>query len=146
MKFAYADPSELAVGAAGEHLVCADLLMHGMHAFLSTQACPYDVAFEWDNRIVRVQVKATRVPRPLAQKGQRHVTGYVWNLRRGKGASRAYRSGEFDVLAAVALDTKEIAWLRPADVRQTFIVPVSGNRTACKTFADFTLHRAMESL
>lgn len=38
--------TDLAAGAAGEHLVCADLLLQGYRAFLSDQNCPYDVAVD----------------------------------------------------------------------------------------------------
>lgn len=36
--------TDLAVGLAAEHLVCAELLMLGHRAFLANQNCPYDVA------------------------------------------------------------------------------------------------------
>lgn len=146
LRLAYADLPELVIGAAGEHFACADLLLAGLPAFLTTQTCAYDVAAEYRGRLVRVQVKATCQPRPLAQRGQKHVTGYVWNLRRGKGADRPYASGTFDAVAVVALDSRQVGWLLPSDVRQTFIIPVSGNKTVCKTFADYPLTRLLESI
>ncbi len=35
--------SELAVGKAGEYLVCADLILRGHVAFPSEQGLPYDI-------------------------------------------------------------------------------------------------------
>ena len=137
---------ELLLGAAGEHLVCADLLAAGYKAFRTDQSCPYDVAVEVAGRLIRLQVKTTRAARPYAQRGQRHVTGYVWGLRRGKGANRCYGSHEMDVVALVALDTKQIAYLPITDLPQGFQIPVSGARQSKRRFSDFPFDKAMNAL
>jgi len=112
--------TDLAAGIAGEHLVCADLLLAGYRAFLTDQNCPYDVAVEVDGSLVRIQVKTTRCPRTIPQRVQ-HVAGYIWHVRRaGKRGQRTYSDGEFDMLALVALDTREIAYVPMRDCRQTF--------------------------
>lgn len=123
MKAAYAD---LIVGTAAEYLVCADLLLGGYSAFRADQACAYDVAVDMGAHLIRVQVKSTRQPRQYPQQGQSHITGYTWHCRHGKGAMRGYQATAFDVLALVALDTRQIAYLPAAKVRQTIQIPVSG--------------------
>lgn len=135
------ETNELMVGIAAEHLVCAFLIRSGIQAFRAVQSCPFDVAAQLDGVLIRLQVKATRDTRQLQQMKQQHVTGYVWNLRRGKGADRAYGDDEIDGVAAVALDSRNIAWLLQDDVRQTFIIPTEGHKTRCKEFGDFTLER-----
>lgn len=53
----------LMLGHAGEHVVCADLLIAGYKAFLASQVCQYDVLVETDFGLLRLQVKATAGPR-----------------------------------------------------------------------------------
>lgn len=111
--------TDLAAGAAGEHLVCADLLMQGYRAFLADQNCPYDVAVDIGGSLIRIQVKATRGARALPQR-KNHRPGYMWHVRRaGKGGRRVYRDGEFDLLALVALDVRRVAYLPPSKAKQT---------------------------
>ena len=111
--------TDLAAGVAGEHLVCADLLLQGYRAFLADQNCPYDVAVELDNRLVRIQVKATRLPKPIPQRKQQTLA-YMWHVRRaGKKGKRHYKNDEFDMLALVALDIREIAYLPLSKALQT---------------------------
>jgi len=111
--------TDLAAGVAGEHVVCADLLLAGYNAFLTDQNCPYDVALEVDSRLVRVQVKTTRRERAIPQR-EKHTPAYLFHTRRcGKGGRRAYNETDFDVLALVALDIRAIAYLRLSETRQT---------------------------
>lgn len=113
---------DLAAGLAGEHLVCAELLLAGYRAFLTDQNCPYDLAVEHEKRLIRVQVKTTRAPRPIPQRRQ-HVAGYMWNVRRaGKAGKRGYADDAFDIVALVALDTREIAYMPLAACAQTVCI------------------------
>lgn len=145
MRFAYAD---LIAGAAGEHLVCADLLLRGIRAFRTEGIAPYDVAAEWHDRLVRIQVKATKGPKPYPQRGQQHIVGYVWTARRGKGAVRVYGPDEADLFALVALDTRQIAYVIPSRLRQSFqiLLPDYARRYSVKRFEDYTLEAALEAL
>ncbi len=103
--------TDLAVGCAAEHIVCADLLLAGRRAFLADQNCPYDIAVEHGGRLVRVQVKGTRRPRQ-APSGADHWAYFFHVRRAGKGGRRQYGAGEFDVLALVALDIRRVAYVR----------------------------------
>jgi PD-(D/E)XK endonuclease len=118
--------TDLAVGTAAEHLVCADLLLAGYRAFLADQNCPYDVAVDVAGRLVRIQVKATRCQRAIPQKAT-HIPAYMWHVRRaGKAGTRAYSSADFDLLALVAIDIKAIAYLPPSHTKQTIHIRPPG--------------------
>lgn len=136
--------SDLAAGTAGEHLVCADLLMSGYRAFLADQNCPYDVLVDVDGRVIRVQVKTTKYQRSIPQRAN-HIPAYMWHVRRaGKAGQRLYAEGEFDVLALVALDIQQIAYVPPSMLKQTFhIRPPSAESTAGKRFEHFTFDIAL---
>lgn len=124
--------TDLAAGAAGEHLVCADLLMQGYRAFLADQNCPYDVAVDVGGRLIRIQVKATRQARAIPQR-KNHRAGYLWHVRRaGKGGRRVYSEGEFDLLALVALDARRVAYLPPSRAKQTIHIRTHDDATAPK--------------
>lgn len=136
MNLAYLD--DLSAGLAGEHLVCADILRQGYAAFRAEQNCAYDVGVDLGDRLLRLQVKATRRPRVFPQQRQSHITGYVWGIRQGKHGARGYAVGSVDGFALVALDSSLIAYVRPDQARQTFQIPVSGSRSpGVKTFEEF---------
>lgn len=109
------DVSDLALGIAAEHIVCADLLMQGYRAYLTDQFCAYDVAVDLDGCLIRVQVKATR--------GLKGVVGrpysvYNWTTRKtGKKGKRLYKHTDFDIWALVALDIKKVAYLAEKEAK-----------------------------
>ena len=145
--------TDLAAGAAGEHLVCADLLLQGYNAFLTDQNCAYDVAVDFEGRLARVQVKTTRQPRSIPQR-QNHQAAYMWHVRRaGKGGKRVYGSDEFDLLALVALDCRKIAYMPPSLFRQTIHIRAHDNPSAPahggkqgKTFSMYPFRPALEEV
>lgn len=147
--------TDLAVGTAAEHLVCADLLLAGYRAFRADQHCPYDVAVETGGRLVRVQVKSTRQTRRIPQRAE-HQPGYVFYVRRaGKRGQRLYGSEEFDLLALVALDVRRIAYLPASDTVATVIFrahddggprgPNGGGKTG-RVFSDYPVARALQAI
>ena len=110
--------NDLQIGKAGEYLVCADLILNGHVAFPSEQGLPYDVVFDHDGIMLKVQVKTTRSPRNLQRKNP--VQGYVFNIkRRGKGNKSRTSDKTCDIFALVALDSKVIGYLPNKDVRET---------------------------
>ena len=111
--------NDLQIGEAGEHLVCADLILNGCPAFQSAQGLPYDVCVNFNNRVYRIQVKTTRAPRPVPQRVNR-TDAYLFHTRRcGKGGRQSYAESDFDILALVALDIKKVAYLLLKDTKQT---------------------------
>lgn len=146
--------TDLAAGLAGEHLVCAELLLNGYRAWMAEQICPYDVVVEVAGRVVRVQVKTTRAPRAIPQRVG-HIPAYMWHVRRtGKASRRTYAETDFDLLALVALDVGRIAYLPPETRLQTVHIrqegqpgepPARGGRSG-KRFEDYPLDAALRGL
>lgn len=104
--------NDLQCGKAGEYLVCADLIIKGFIAFPSEQGLPFDVVLEYDDRLLRVQVKTTRAPKEIPQR-KTSIPAYIFHIgNNGKGNRRKkYAVGKVDLFALVALDTKSIAYL-----------------------------------
>jgi hypothetical protein len=136
--------TDLAVGTAAEHLVCADLLLAGYRAFMADQNCPYDVAVDL-GRLIRIQVKSTRRPRSIPQRAT-HIPAYLFNVRRaGKGNRRKYAEDAFDLLALVALDLRLIGYFSPSLHKNTIHVRPPG-ATGGKHFADYPFAKAIADL
>ena len=145
----------LDVGTAAEHLVCADLIMHGFNAFMSSAGLPYDVVFDAEGEFYRVAVKSTLNARlRLARKNPSKKT-YQFNiLRRGK---RRYTLRQADLVALVGIDRKLIAYLAVEEcptimhldhpdewLRKTN----SKGKTphVCRVFDDFPLYQALQRI
>jgi hypothetical protein len=122
---------------------------------MAPQACPYDLIVEMDKGLVRVQVKATAEPRRLPNRAGVYP-GYIWQVRRAGrnhglvGARRIYAPGDFDILALVALDTRQIAYLEPEFASVTIHIRSGegvkqgrrGGGKKTRTFADHSFDRA----
>ena len=104
--------NELQTGKAGEHLVCADLIIKGHNAFLADQGLPYDIIVDINNQLFRVQVKTTRKLINVLK----HEQIYRFNTRRAKGNRIRYDIESVDYFAFVALDIMEIAYLPIKDM------------------------------
>lgn len=107
---------EIEVGTAGEHLVCADIIMGGYRAFLAAQGLPYDVVADVDGLLLRVAVKsAQRATRRPAREGDRVCYQFsVTRSRRrssGKTDARPYSQIDADIVALVALDIRQVAFV-----------------------------------
>ena len=134
---------ESVAGIAAEYLVCADLLLQGHLAFPTANGyCPYDVVVDLGN-LVRIQVKATREPRVQPRRGGT-VPVYKFFVRRPSGRP-AYVDGEFDLLALVALDIRQIAYLPPVFHKQTVFIRQPGSGSG-KQFSDFPFAKAVAEL
>jgi hypothetical protein len=104
------------IGAAGEHLVCADLLLQGYRAFQASQGAPYDVVVDLFGRLVRITVKSTTGPvrrpgRPTSRGCYVFCIGRGKRDKQGKTSRRSYDAADVDVVALVALDTNQIAYI-----------------------------------
>jgi hypothetical protein len=139
-------PSELMIGLAGEHVVCADLLAAGHSAYRTEQLHAYDVVVDLGDRWLRLQVKTCGMARPFKQQKQRHVIGYSWSMRRGKSGanSQSYADGLVDGFALVALDIRRVAYILPG--RQIFQMPSSGSRSLSpRRFEDYPFAALLEA-
>jgi hypothetical protein len=104
--------AELQTGKAAEHLVCCDLILQGVNAFLADQGLPYDLIADDGDRLLRIQVKATRKLIHLKKQGM----SYRFGLRRGRKSSGTFNFSNVDFFAFVALDIKSIAYLPSAEL------------------------------
>lgn len=147
-------PMMIVIGTAGEHIVCADLIMRGHVAFITSAGLSYDVVADIGGRLVRVAVKSTTIARPrIGRKLTRPC--YQFGITR-RGGKHRYSPGEADLVALVALDRRLVAYL-PCDKCPTLIHldepgPIVYPNTKgpkpgkCKSFYDFTLAAALEGL
>lgn len=117
----------LEIGKAGEHLVCADLILQGYRAFLSDQGLPYDVIVDHGGKLYRIQVKSSLAPRNVNASGRNERVAYNWNVRRrGKNGSAALTNSDCDVVALVALDARVVAYLPISECWMTVQLRIVG--------------------
>jgi N6-adenosine-specific RNA methylase IME4 len=142
------------VGRAAEHLVCADALMRGWNAFLASQGSPYDVVFEKNGRIVRVQVKGSQWTRNVNASGvnERHAYSFAV-LRRGKnGDGPRLTVKEADIVACVAMDIGVIAYLPVDECTSTVQLSAetvpdnSYERTYTRSIREYPLQDAIDHI
>lgn len=104
----------LRVGKAGEHLVCADLLMRGYNVSLASQGSAYDLVVEADGVLWRVQVKSSQSTRNINATGKNERLAYSFRVR----DQRENRTPS-DIVACVALDIPAIAYFSGLDCPAT---------------------------
>jgi hypothetical protein len=103
--------TELELSRAAEFLVCAELILAGYPAFPSAAGLPYDVVVDLGDRLIKLQVKATRGPRAIPQRAK-YTPGYLFHTKRcGAKGRNTYQAGDFDGYALVALDTRAVAYI-----------------------------------
>ena len=101
--------SEINIGTAGEHLVVADLLLKGVNAFITGHGLSYDVVAELDGKLIKIQVKTTKIKRLLKQRAN---PIYFFQIKRtGKHGIKRYDKNDFAIYALVALDIKQVFYL-----------------------------------
>lgn len=140
--------SDLMLGHAAEHIVCTNLIMSGYKAFLTEQICPYDIVVEVNDKLLRVQVKATRKYKRTPQRVG-HYPSYIWRVKRaGKGGKRHYSNTEFDRLALVAVDTRQIAYMLCTETKLTVTIrpDFAPNKSSSKVFSDFTFDKLLSRM
>ena len=98
---------QLQLGKAGEHIVCADLILQGFNAFLADQGLPYDVLVDLGGILKRIQVKATQ----HKVNYQKAKNVYRFGTRRAKGQRARTEIHYVDFFAFVALEIMEIAYV-----------------------------------
>jgi len=110
---------EMQIGIAGEHLVCADLILKGFIAFLTDQGLPYDVIVDVNGKLLKCQVKTTTKPRIIPQR-EKETQAYIFNIKNhGKKNDKIYNDSDVDIFALVCIDTGKIGYLKNIDVRST---------------------------
>lgn len=116
--------SDLMAGVAGEHLVCADLILKGYNAFLSDQGLPYDVIADINGRLLKIQVKTTRSYKKHPQ-NKTHTPYYIFNIKRcGKGGGKQYLENDVDMFAIVALNSMQVGYVPVNRIKTTIMIRV----------------------
>ena len=120
--------NDMQTGKAGEYLVCADLITKGFVAYPSEQGLPYDVVLDDGNKLLKVQVKTTRTHKQTPQRVN-NVNTYAFNIKRcGKGNKSFHTDESCDIFALVALDEKQIGYMKNKDIKQTMFFRVESMR------------------
>ena len=120
--------NDMQIGKAGEYLVCADLISKGYIAYLSEQGLPYDVVMDDGVNLIKVQVKTTRQYKQTPQRVNNNKT-YAFNIKRcGKRNKQVRGDKSCDIFALVALDEKQIGYIKNADIKQTMFFRVESLR------------------
>ncbi len=119
---------DMQAGKAGEYLVCADLISKGYVAYLSEQGLPYDVVLDTGEKLLKIQVKATRTHKQTPQRVS-NINTYSFNVKRcGKGNKNFRSESSCDLFALVALDEKQVGYMKNKDVKQTMFFRVESMR------------------
>lgn len=122
------DIDDLQIGKAGEYLVCADLIAKGYIAYLSEQGLPYDVVLDAGEKLLKVQVKTTRTHKQTPQRVS-NINTYAFNIKRRGKKNKAFHTDEScDIFALVALDEKQIGYMKNKDIKQTMFFRVESMR------------------
>ncbi|MEO5367789.1 MAG: group I intron-associated PD-(D/E)XK endonuclease [Magnetococcus sp. WYHC-3] len=101
---------ELNIGRAGQYLTLVDLLSKGIQAFDTAEGVSFDVVAEHNGKLIRLQVKATQKMRVIRE-GANPI--YFFHIKRaGKNGARFYDKNDFDAFALVALDRREVYYLK----------------------------------
>lgn len=110
VKWEYMISKELNIGRAGQYLVLADLLSRGVQAFDTAEGVSFDIVADYEGRLIRLQVKATQKMRVIRE-GANPI--YFFHIKRaGKNGARFYEKNDFDAFALVALDRREVYYLK----------------------------------
>jgi hypothetical protein len=119
---------ETEFATAAEHLVCADIILAGHSASLVGPTMRYDVLADVNNKLIRIQVKATSGFREVPGRPGSSQTYIFYCRRAGVKKNRLIKDDEFDVLALVAMDRKQIAYVvMNKNVLQTIHLRVAGS-------------------
>lgn len=147
------------LGAAGEHIVCADILLSGRNAFFAGAALPFDLVIDDGGRLARVAVKSTLSARkrPAREANRICYQFAVTRSRRlhtGKTDARPYSSSDVDIIAFCALDVRCVAYCHISECAQSMHfdppgMPAPKNKRGYvpgrprKGFDNYTLERAL---
>ncbi|HYF40895.1 MAG TPA: group I intron-associated PD-(D/E)XK endonuclease [Ramlibacter sp.] len=153
------------IGTAGEHIVCADLILAGYRASIAAQGLPYDVIADINGWVLRIAVKSTlRATKRPEREGARICYQFCATRTKrdskGKTSARRYTPADADIVAFVGLDKRCVAYVAlTADARLTswHVQPPGEQRAELdrlgrrngqnkKHFEDFPLAAALAAL
>lgn len=148
------------VGTAGEHIVCADLILRGHRASMASQGCPYDLVADVSGALIRVAVKSvSKMTQRPPREGNRVCYNFtVTRTRRrhtGLADARPYSRDDVDIVAFCALDVWAVAYCHISECAQGMHFDPPGSPVLemykgkipgrdRKTFETFSLTRALQ--
>ena len=94
-------------GRAGEHLTCADANMSGYSCYLTSEEAVYDCVLEFENKLLKVQVKAAEYSR-----SQDNSTLTFTVAHRSSEGCVPYKDLGVHLLALVDLENRKVAWIK----------------------------------
>ena len=149
----YSNHPMIIIGTAGEHLVCADLIMHGYCSFITSAGLSYDVVVDVDGRLLKIAVKSTTTARP---RSGRTLTRPCYQFGVTRRKKSRYTTNDADIIAFVALDERLIAYIPCKDCPTIIHFDKPGpiiypNKKGpkpgyCRSFNDFPLGAALAGL
>jgi len=145
----------LAIGSAGEHIACADLILQGYRASIAAAQLSYDLVVDVSGRLLRVAVKSTRFAKSRpGRMGTRPC--YKFAITRSKSGVKRYSAADTDLIALVALDIRRVAYFAITESVTIQHIdcpdhPTGANKygpknSIRKRFDDLPLARALEVL
>ena len=128
-------PSALSIGRTGELIAAASLQTLGFHA-ISVSNKKYDLLVDFDNRFLRVQVKACLAPRNRG--------AYEFKTAHGK-PKQVYTQSDVDLFALVAIDLRRCVYVATSQIA---VVTVRQNRESYleHEFEGRSLQAALEAV
>jgi hypothetical protein len=105
----------LQIGRIGEFIAAAAVEQLGMDAIL-VSGKKYDLLVTKEDRIYRVQVKATS--RPNVSNRQTSKPLYEFRTAYGRLGKQTYSKGQVDIFALVALDIRKVVFLPASDIKK----------------------------
>lgn len=147
------------LGTAGEHIVCADVILSGRIAFMASAGLAFDVVIDDRGRLIRVAVKSvSRATQRPSRESYRVCYQFAVTrprrLHNGKTDARPYLPEHVDIVALCALDIRRVAYCHLSECAQSMHFDPEGeaapknNRGLVpgrprKTFDAYTLDRAL---
>lgn len=99
-------------GTAAELIACADLILAGERAFLSSAGYSYDLVADISGRLLRVGVTACLKPTARPEREGGRVCYQFSLMKNGTGRER-YSSDHCEAFALVALDIRKVLYIMP---------------------------------
>ena len=111
--------SKFQIGKAGEHFVCADLILKGFAVSMAEEALPYDILLDIGHKIIKIQVKTTETYK-LTNQWKGRTEAYIISVKRkGSNGLKRYQTNEIDIFAVVTLDTKQVGYIMNGEMPTT---------------------------
>ena len=123
----------LNIGAAGEYLAMADIILQGYKCFKIQENLPFDlVMLDIKNKMYRIQVKSTinrkrnyhsknKISYCFGVTRQRRIIKNKNNNKILKHEENKYKKSDFDLLALVVIPLKKVFYMKHEDLKLKYV-------------------------